>query len=138
MWRVGLAIVLMQFARYSDAELIERSEVVVVAEFLGQTQMTPAPGRSPVTYGILKVQEVLKGAVPASRNLLLIEQSSPGGLISSSDIAYRAGQTGLWFLRVRNAGDVGPYLADHPQRFVPTSDKNFDSLKALAKAPLRR
>ena len=138
MWRVALAILLMQFARYSDADLIERSEVVVVAEFLGPTQVTPAPGSPAVTYGVLKVQEVLKGAVPASRNLLLIEQSSPGGFISSSDITYRAGQTGLWFLRVRNPGDVGPYLADHPQRFVPTTDRNFDSLKALAKAAPRR
>ena len=136
MWRLAMVMFLMQFARYSDADLIERSEVVVVAEFIGHTQVTLAPGRN-ATYGVLKIQEVLKGPVPASRNVLLLEQGT-NGLISSSDITYRIGQSGLWFLRVRNSGDVGPYLADHPQRFVPTTDRNFESLKALAKAPPAR
>ena len=128
---VALAVALMQFARFNDADLIQRSEVVVVAELIGHTQMTTAPNRN-VTYGVLQVREILKGAVPASTKILLLEQPTPGGLISSSDIVYRVGQNGLWFLRVRNPGDVGPYLADHPQRFMPTTDKSYESLKALA------
>jgi hypothetical protein len=122
----------MQFARLSDAELVERSEVVVVAELIGHTQLTTSPNRT-VTYGVLQVREVLKGTASPSRTMLLIEQPTPGGLVSSSDITYRVGQSGIWFLRVRTPGEVGPYLADNPQRFVPSTDKSFESLKALAK-----
>jgi hypothetical protein len=134
MW-AALAVALMQFARFSDADLVDRSEVIVVAELIGHTQLTLAPSRAVTTYGVLQVREALKGAVPASNALLLLEQPTPGGPISSSDIRYRVGQSGLWFLRVRTPGDVGPYLADHPQRFVPTTDKSFETLKALSKAP---
>ena len=122
----------MQWAQFSEAELIARSEVIVVAELTG---VTASPDRTAASFGVLLVEEVLRGAISSSSNELLLMVPSPGGLRSSSDIFYRRGQRGLWFLRARTPGaEGGPYLADHPQRFVSAADNRFEELRNTLKS----
>ncbi len=119
------------WARLTDAELIAKSDVIVMAELIGQTRVTLPPAQAPVSLGVLQVEEVLKG--DPHRSLLLLVLPSPKGPQSSSDIFYRKGQRGLWFLRPRKAGAVGLYLADHPQRFLSMSTKHADQIEAFRK-----
>ena len=105
------------WVRLSDAELIEQSDIIVGAELIGHTQLRLAPDRPKLTLGVLRVDDVLKGDAGITVALLVLP--SPDAPRSSTDLLYRKGQKGLWFLRVRDQKDAGLYLADHPQRFVP-------------------
>jgi len=118
------------WARFTDAELIARSEVIVMAELIGHTRVTLAPAQASVTLGVLQVEEVLKG--DAQQTLLLLVLPSSEGPQVSTALFYHKGQRGLWFLRARAPGEVGLYLADHPQRFVSATDA-ADRLALLRK-----
>lgn len=75
---------------------------------------------------------MLKGDAGISVALLVLP--SPDALRSSTDLVYRKGQNGLWFLRVRDQKDAGLYLADYPRRFVPLQQKvQIDAFKRLLK-----
>ncbi len=105
------------WAQWSDDELIQRSDLIVVGTWIGQTGVSLSTG--PVDAGAISVSEVLKG-LPA-QSLALVVMPSAKAPQSSSDIRYRNGDHGLWLLRVRPGPETGFYLADHPQRFVPAS-----------------
>ena len=100
------ALASASWAQMSDEELVERSEVIVLA--------TLAESDIPGSFGSLQVRDVLKGDV--SGRLIL---SGRPKLASSDTLSYRAGQSGLWFLRAAPDGHASMYLADHPQRFEP-------------------
>ncbi len=100
----------------TDTELIQQSDIIVIGELIGQTQVMLMACQERLSLGVLQVKEVLKG--DKAQTLLLLELPSPEVPRASTDISYKKGQKGLWFLRVRNPGEIGIYLADHPQRFL--------------------
>ena len=103
------------WARLSDIQLIETSSVIVVGTF-AKTATVPSDGRTQ-TVGVIEIDTVLKGDFEAKTIWLNVPQS--GTPISSSDIFYRIGQKGLWFLRSLEPKSAAIFAADHPQRFVP-------------------
>ena len=112
------------WAKLSEQELFESSDLIVVGTLTAADRANPA-GAS------IRVGQVLKGAASASVTLAVPAADRP---ISSSDIVYRAGQTGLWYLRSQpTAGGGVLYLADHPQRFVPI-ERAQPQIEALRKA----
>lgn len=117
------------FARYSDADLLASSAVVVEAEYIGRAAVPLAPPASPAWLGVLRVRSTLKGRVPDG--VVLFKVPAPGGLVSSSDITFSAGQAGLWFLR---AAPDGSLFADHPQRFLPAGDPRTNEFRKLLRA----
>jgi hypothetical protein len=104
------------WASLTDDELIKSSELIVMGEWLGETTFTAA-GRDAMTVGVVSVSEVLKGA-PTTRVVLIVQPST--SLKSSTDIAFKRGDRGLWLLRPQ-PNSKGLFLADHPQRFVPAA-----------------
>ena len=106
------------FAPYTDRELIEKSALIVQAEYLGQTEVQLGGQTASVCLGVLAVREVCKGN--PQEKVVLIAVPTPGKPVSGSDIFYRPGQDGLWFLAARPGGPAGIHVADHPQRFIPT------------------
>ncbi|MCP3663314.1 MAG: hypothetical protein GY696_12605 [Gammaproteobacteria bacterium] len=105
------------WARYTDAELVESSDQIITGELIGQTRIK-MPGQDfELTVGIIRIESVLKGD-RGQGVILLVLPGFSNKPISSSNIIYRDGQRGLWFLRLHQPGAVGLYQADHPQRFV--------------------
>ena len=98
-----------------DCELIDKSVIIVQAEFLGTESMKLSSGALPVSYGILNVNRVFKG----DKHILLVQVQQPNPLkpISSSDIHFTKGQKGIWFLSAEKALVKGVYYANDPQRF---------------------
>lgn len=120
------------FASYTDAELVQTSSLIVTGTLLGQTQLTINKPRIKLNLGVLQVTEVLKGN-PA-QTLALLELPATDGLRSSSDLTYRPGQAGLWFLHPRTPNDEGIYRADHPQRFLPeATPKQIEPFRELTR-----
>ena len=123
------------FAPYSDRELIEKSDLIVQAEFLGQTEVQLGGQAGSVCLGVLAVREAFKGNL--QEKVVLIAVPSPTKPVSGSDISFRPGQAGLWLLAARPGGPAGIYVADHPQRFVPagSGQAKIDALRALLRDP---
>ena len=103
----------MWAAPLTDQELIDASEVIVTGTLIGQSRVKT--GATDLTLGVVSVEQVFKGG---AGRVVLIALPGPERPISSSDITYKIGQSGLWFLRIRGADERGIYVADHPQRFV--------------------
>lgn len=126
----SLGVADAMWVKLSDAELIDGSDIIVSAELIGQTQFRVAPDQPKLTVGVLRVDEVLKGDAGISVALLVLP--SPNAPRSSTDLVYRKGQKGLWFLHVRDQKDSGLHRADHPQRFVPLEQSaQIDAFKRL-------
>lgn len=99
---------------------------------IGQTQVTI--NQLKYVIGVLKVEGVLKGDKNQAVILLALPPTKVPHI--STDILYRKGQKGLWYLRERKAkGETGMYLADHPQRFV--SEKHVDAQEEIIKNILK-
>ena len=107
------------FVRLSESELLEQSELIVVGELIGRSSVNAGEGRAPLVLGVIRVEETLKGGSGVSVAFLALPG---GGLAASTDLQYRDGQQGLWYLRLRREGEAGIYAADHPQRFVPMAE----------------
>ncbi len=117
------------WAKLSDIELVNQSDVIVNAELIGQTQVTI--NQLKYVIGVLKVEGVLKG--DKNQAVILLALPHTKGPRISTDILYRKGQKGLWYLRERKAkGETGIYLADHPQRFLSIEHAG-DQIKAIQK-----
>ena len=119
------------FAPYTDRELIEKSDVIVLGEFIGQTEVRVGGAAEPLSLGVIAVREMLKGN--PQEKIVLIAVPSPSKPISGSDIVFRPKQEGLWLVTSRPGGPSGIYVADHPQRFVP-SGRDQSKIDALRKA----
>ncbi len=101
------------WAGMTDQELINQSDVIVKATFLGKT-IVQFPGMpKKALLGVLKVEHVYKGE--AADVILLSLPLRPPNVSVSTDILHVVGKNGLWFLRSNDASE-GTYLADHPQR----------------------
>ena len=116
------------WAQMSDADLVASSDLIVIGEWLGQTQVALEAGRGAQGIGVIAVTETLKGS--AEPGFALVQRPAAGGLQSSSDIGFERGQQGMWLLRAKPGGAQAIYLADHPQRFVSAS-KNAARIAAL-------
>ena len=108
------------WARLSESELIDTSGLIVVGTLTEITSETnPSDGQAR-SFGVIEIDRVLKGD-PATKTARL-NRPRPGAFISSSDIIYKVGQKGLWYLRLLEPQSAAVYAADHPQRFVPFAD----------------
>jgi len=118
------------WAQLSDAELVDTSSLIVVGKL---ARMTVPSEDHAYTVGVIEIDDVLKGDSAAKTVWLDVPQ--PGTPISSSDIFYRVGQEGLWFLRLLAPDDGEIYAADHPQRFVPVAHAGpiIDEMRNLLK-----
>ena len=120
------------WVKLSDTELVEKSDVIITAELIGQTQVDI--NQAKFVVGVLKVEEVLKG--DKDQTIIMLALPSAEGPHSSTDIFYKDGQKGLWFLRKRKVKEEsGIYLADHPQRFV--SEKHADAQIEIVRTILK-
>jgi hypothetical protein len=127
--RVSLAM----FARYSDEELISRSDLIVMGEWMGQAAVGRAAlgGSAPFQdLGAVTITEVLKGST--AQTVALVATPSTNGLRTGSDIRHKRGDTGMWLLRAKPSAPIGIYLADHPQRFEADAAR-IDALLRLLK-----
>ncbi len=106
-------------APLTDPELSQKSQLIVRGELGAVKPLLPKDGSAPLWVGGIRVESVLKG--PADLKVAHLALPSPEGPRSSTDLGYREGHRGLWFLRDRPPEGSGLYLADHPQRFVPHS-----------------
>lgn len=104
------------WASLSDDELIRKSDLIVLGEWLGHSILNTGHS-SDLTVGVIAISEVLKG--PSTSTVALVSIPAATAPRSSSDLVYRQGDRGLWLLRLR-PNSTGIYLADHPQRFVAT------------------
>ena len=118
----------------TDSQLCAQSDVIVEAEYLGQTRVDVASTAKSVWLGVLKVEAVLKG--DSRQSVILLAVPSPEGPRSSSDIVFKSGQKGLWFLSARSADDSGIYAIDHPRRFVDAArvGDRKDAIRAILDA----
>jgi len=101
------------WAGMTDQELINQSEVIVKATFIGSTIVKFPESPKPSLLGILKVEHVYKGK---SLDVVLLSLPlRPHNVSVSTDILHTVGQNGIWLLKL-SEGSEGIYLADHPQR----------------------
>lgn len=122
------------FAPFTDSDLLEHSSLIVQADYVGQSEVQLGTEGGSVCLGVLNVRAVLKGNV--SGGVVLLAVPSPTRMMSGSDIVFKPGQTGWWFLRERSDGAKGIFLADHPQRFIPagSDDAKVEALKKALRA----
>jgi hypothetical protein len=113
------------YARLSDQELFDRSDLIVKGVLIGETRIRS--GSVDLVVGVIQIQETLKGS---NARVALLAFPAPGQPVSSSDLRYPVGASGLWYLRLRGESELGIYLADHPQRYVPAAEAQ-EALKAL-------
>jgi len=109
------------WAGMSDAELVEKSVLIVKATYIGSTQISVDKHGKVLKLGVLAVEETLKG--DTQQMLLLHLPVLTGGPQRSDAILFRPGQKGLWFLKKSGLYE-GSYLVDHPQRFIPVHYMN--------------
>jgi len=117
------------YARYSDQQLVDNSDLIAVATLVGRTTIQVGADAAEITVGVLTIENQLKGDVAS---VALVVLPAPGAPIASDAITYDEGQRGLWFLR-RQPGSSGLYLADHPQRYEPLEniDQRITALKQM-------
>lgn len=112
------------FAQMSDDDLIRLSELVVVGEWLGQTALIIDGKR--LEFGVVRVGEVLKGTADTTVALVLVP--APDAPRSGSDLHFKRGDSGVWFLRSQPR-IPGAYAVDHPQRFVAGPPARIEALR---------
>lgn len=118
------------WAQYSDSDLIAASPLIVLAEFVGETNLTTGSAEHLTYVGVLRVTGVLKG--DKTTTVVLIKLPAPDQPQSSDTIQYARGQSGLWFLYYTPGKHTGLLRADHPQRFVPAAaTTRIDSFRRL-------
>lgn len=123
------------WAGLSDAELAAQSDLIVLGEIVG-TRTTARPGgQAPLDAAVIRISGQLKGSGNPGEALLALPPA--GAPRSSTDIFYRVGQKGLWFLRAHpGPGLEGVYLADHPQRFIPAGQaEKIEAFRRLLSSP---
>ncbi len=109
---------LAMFMGVTEQQLLAQSSVVVVGELMGRAEIATADGAAPINLGVIRVERMLKGDPDTTILFLALPRRGPMPRLST-DIDYRDGQRGLWFLHLRDPAQSGVFLADHPQRFVP-------------------
>lgn len=138
LWLVTVPIYgVAMFAQMSDEELIRRSDLIVVGEWVGQSPLRLPGSSQTLSVGAIRVTEVLKG--PKEQGVALVITNSPDAPRSNSDMRYQRGDRGLWLLRANPDGS-GLYFADHPQRYQAedSADERVKTLRQLIRNKLRQ
>ena len=123
------------WAELTETQLIEESDLIVTGTMIGRTRLVvrsekaTSAGSVELQVGVVQVETVFKGD-PQQRVALLALPAPTPGIHNSDVMTYTAGQTGLWYFRLRSPGEIGIFLADHPQRFV-TIEQAGDQLESL-------
>jgi hypothetical protein len=117
------------WVRMTDADLVESSQLIVVATYTGRAEVTLEEDGKVIYRGVLDVDDTLKGD---RQDVVYIMLSLPEGMPhKSDDVYFLAGQKGLWFLR-KDSQHTGIYQIDNPQHFIPERAKSrIDSLIKL-------
>ncbi len=126
----GTGSVQAMWAKMTDAELVERSPLIVMATYIGKAEAGLKVNGEILHPGVLQVDRTLKGN---QREVIFLQLPQSESLIrKSDDIFFHPGQKGLWFLR-EVSPQKGIYKIDNPQRFVPEDkvDDRMDSLRKL-------
>jgi len=125
------------WARMTDAELIRQSQWIVIGEWIGEAPLKTPEG-AVTELGVIAVREVLKGLRGPTVAFVALPPS--GQPVSSTDLRFRRGDRGVWFLRSKVSGGEGgsPYLVDHPQRFLRDAPENAAAIGALRQQLLSR
>lgn len=118
------------WAGMSDQELIDSSQLIVIATYIGSTDISLLSDDKPQRIGILAIQETLKGS--KQEVIFLYLSPSYGGPQRSDEFGFQAGQKGLWFLQ-KNDKNQNTFTIKHPQRFIPGDelDKRIDPIRRL-------
>ncbi len=119
------------WVRMTDTDLVENSQLIVVATYTGRAEITFEVDGKGIYLGVLEVHDTLKGD---RQDTVYIMLSVPEGFPhKSDDIYFLKGQKGLWFLR-KDSHRKGIYLIENPQRFIPErASSRIDSfIKLLA------
>jgi hypothetical protein len=97
-----------------------------------RSEKATSAGSVELHVGVVQIETVFKGD-PRQRVALLSLPAPTPGIHTSDVMTYTAGQTGLWYLRLRSPGELGVFLADHPQRFVAIEQagEQLESLRSL-------
>lgn len=128
MWIAATGLGHAMWVGLSDAELRQQSVLIVEGEWLG---VAPWPGRpAGAQLGRIAVAKVWQGT-PAPGAEVRVLQPPAAAPVSSSDLRFRPGDRGLWFLKAAPEPEAaGIYAVDHPQRFLRDSPGNAAALKA--------
>ncbi len=111
------------WVKMDDCELIDKSALIVEAEFLETENLKQPANKRPIHFGILQISNVYKGSKKLATAKLA--QPNPSRPISSVDIFYTRGQRGIWFLTTGKNTFDGIYYANTPQRYWPLEKKPF-------------
>lgn len=111
----------------TDAELQQQSTLVIDGEWVGDAAW---PARADgARLGVIAIKTVLHGSADGSLAFVLRPPSSRP--VSSTDLNFRRGDRGLWFLKRAPAADAaGVYVVDHPQRFLREGTDNAAAIAA--------
>ena len=126
----GTGSVQAMWARMTDAELVESSQLIVMATYRGKAEAGLKVDGEILHLGVLDVDKTLKGN---QREVIFLQLPQSESLLrKSDDIFFHSGQKGLWFLR-EVSQHKGIYAIDNPQRFVPEEKvgNRMDSLLKL-------
>lgn len=104
------------WTKISDTELAASSDLIASAKLLGTTQLQSVSENRFQRIGILETTKVYKGEKTTRYILLNLPAMSQPRL--STDIDYREGTSGIWFLR-EDGETKGIFHADNPQRLWP-------------------
>lgn len=121
------------FARFTDAELLQGSDLIALGEWVGQASSSAGSG---FDVGTLRITELLRGPAGLQQAQVLVR--APGGPRTGNEINFRPGDRGLWLLRLQPGsggassppGSAPRYLADHPQRFERDTQR-IEALRRL-------
>lgn len=104
------------WATITPEELEQQSDLIIVGELIDEKIIHHPSIDSEIKVGVIKRDETLKGKNQSETILLRLPLLKAGMVLSSSDVTFTIGQTGLWYLE-----EIGTdlFIADRPDRFVP-------------------
>jgi hypothetical protein len=123
-------ITLASWIQLSPEELVEKSKLAVIGEYIGTTRVSAQGEGKNIIVGVIKVETFLYGTIRDDFVLIAIRNADSPFI--SSTINFKKGQRGLWLLPLYSPHDTALYSANHPQQFTPLSDvKTINQLKKL-------
>jgi hypothetical protein len=106
------------WVKMTECELVEQSTLIVLGEYMGESQIQPTEQSLISRLGVINVETMLKGT---AEDIVFIEQAY-SAIKNSSDIQYKTQEKGIWFLKPSPMYRSGVFLANHPQRFKPINE----------------
>ncbi len=101
-------------AAKTEEGLIKESNVIVYAQYQGESAIEIADKEFQMNLGVLRPIQLLKGKV--SSELIFIKRYNKNVPLSSDMFFFKPGQSGLWFLKAI-PGSTGLYQMTHPSHY---------------------